>query len=74
MWILWALPFLLLQTILHGQGTNWGFISSARLMMPAAPAILLFWLDGCSRKRLLLLYGLLVPLAFGYNIAEFHAQ
>ncbi|HEY3138844.1 MAG TPA: hypothetical protein VGL29_22680 [Blastocatellia bacterium] len=74
MWILWALPFLLLQTILHGEGTNWGFISSARLMMPAAPAILLFWLDGCSRKRLLLLYGLLVPLAFGYNIAEFHAQ
>ncbi|HJQ26285.1 MAG TPA: hypothetical protein VKA60_20395 [Blastocatellia bacterium] len=73
-WILWALPFLLLQTLLHGQGINWGFISSPRLMMPAAPAILLFWLDGCSRKRLYLFFALLIPLAFIYNVAEFRAQ
>lgn len=73
-WVLWALPFLLLQTILHGKGINWGFISSARLMMPAAPAILLFWFDGCSRKRLLVLFSLLVPLAFAYNIAELSVQ
>lgn len=74
LWILWALPFLFLQTILHGEGINWGFISSARLMMPAAPAILLFWLEGCSRNRLLFLFSLLVPLAFAYTIAEFHVQ
>jgi hypothetical protein len=73
-WILWALPFLLLQTILHGKGINWGFISSARLMMPVAPAILLFWLEGCSRKRLFILFSLLVPLALAYNIAEFRVQ
>lgn len=73
-WILWALPFLLLQTILHGKGINWGFISSARLMMPVAPAILLFWLEGCSRRRLLILFSLLVPLAFAYTIAEFRVQ
>ena len=73
-WILWALPFLLLQIVLHGEVINWGFISSARLMLPAAPAILLFCLNGCSRKRLLLLFGVLVPLAFAYTIAEFRAQ
>ncbi|PYT03283.1 MAG: hypothetical protein DMF60_18910 [Acidobacteria bacterium] len=74
LWILWATPFLLLQTILQGEGINWGFISSARLMLPAAPAILLFWLDGISRRRLLTLFGLLIPLALAYTIAEFHMQ
>jgi hypothetical protein len=62
------------DNILHGQGTNWGLISSPRLLMPAGPAILLFWLDGCSRKRLYLLFVLLIPLAFIYNGAEFRAQ
>jgi hypothetical protein len=73
-WILWALPFLLSQPMLHGQGINWGFISSPRLLMPASPAILLFWLDGCSRRRLYLLFLLLIPLAFIYNVAEFRVQ
>lgn len=74
LWILWAAPFLLLQTILHGEGINWGFISSARLLLPAAPAILLFWLDGFSRRRLLVCFGLLIPLAVAYTIAEFRMQ
>jgi hypothetical protein len=73
-WILWALPFLLLQTVLRGKGTNWGFISSARLMMPAAPAILLFWLEGLSRRTLYALFAVLVPLTFLFNMAEFQAQ
>jgi hypothetical protein len=73
-WILWAMPFLGLQTILHGKGVNWGFISSARLMLPAAPAILVFWLEGLSRKRLYILFGLLLPLAFAYTVAEFRSQ
>jgi hypothetical protein len=73
-WILWALPFLLLQTMLHGKGINWGFISAPRLLMPASPAILLFWLSGCSRKRLYLLFFLLIPMAFIYNVAEFQVQ
>lgn len=74
LWLLWALPFLFLQTVLQSKTINWPFISSARLLLPAAPAILLFWLDGCSRKRLLILFGLLVPLAFAYTVAEFHVQ
>jgi len=74
LWILWAAPFLFLQTILHGEGINWGFISSARLMLPVAPAILLFWLDGISRRRLLVLFGLLIPLALAYTVAEFRMQ
>ena len=74
LWILWAAPFLLLQTILHGEGTNWGFVSSARLMLPAAPAILLFWLDGISPRRLVVFFCILVPLAVAYTVAEFHMQ
>lgn len=72
--VLWAAPFLFLQTILHGEGINWGFISSARLMVPAAPATLLFWLDGFSRRQLLIFFALLIPLAFAYTVAEFHMQ
>lgn len=73
-WVLWALPFLLLQTVLRGKGINWGFIASARLMMPAAPAILLFCLDGLPRKYLYILFGLLIPLTLIYTIAEFRVQ
>ena len=73
-WILWALPFLLLQTVLRGKGINWGFISSARLMMPAAPAILLVWLEGLSRRTLYALFAVLVPLTFLFTMAEFRAQ
>src|SRR5262249_51089652 len=73
-WILWAAPFLLLQTVLHGQGTNWGFISSGRLMIPSAPAILLFWLNGLSRRILYIVFALMIPLAFLFTIAEFSLQ
>ncbi|MBI3652952.1 MAG: hypothetical protein HY231_18150 [Acidobacteria bacterium] len=73
-WMLWALPFLLLQTVLHGKGINWGFISTARLLMPAAPPILLFWLHGIPRHYLYLLFALLIPLTLIYTIAEFRVQ
>ncbi|MBI4445511.1 MAG: DUF2029 domain-containing protein [Acidobacteria bacterium] len=72
--LLWLLPFVLAQSLLRGGDVNWGFISYSRIMVPAAPAVLLLWAELLSPPLLLRAFWLLLPLAFVYTMVEFRLQ